>query len=90
MEFTVTINEKDICKAITDVLVNNAVETAERQLFDEGQYGYLRRLYKEDVQGQVRKMLKEHEEEVIHKAILEAAARLARKALPKMMEQASK
>ena len=80
MEIKLTISEEALSQAVMDVLVKDAVDTAEQQLFVDGRYGYMRKVYKDHVQTQMREMLKRHETEILDKAINEAAKIVARKA----------
>lgn len=80
MEIKLTISEEALSQAVMDVLVKDAVDTAEQQLFDDGCYGYMRKVYKDHVQTQMREMLKRHETEILDRAISEAAKIVARKA----------
>lgn len=90
MNIKITIDEKDLEQNVISILTTDAVDRVEQELFGDSRFSGMRKLYKENVQSLVRVMLKEHETEIVEKAVNEAAAILARKALPKMMEQVSK
>ena len=92
MQITLNIDEQAIEQAALNILVDDTVKDMQKGMFGQpgGRYDYMRKLHRENVQREVREMLKQHETEIIDRAVTEAAAILARKALPKMMERLDK
>lgn len=87
MKYNLEIDNSVLEDEIMKCVVGKAVDEIESRIFEGDRYSVLRRLYKENIQKGLREILRAREPEIIEKAVAEAAAILARKALPKVMER---
>lgn len=88
LDFELHVDDSKINEAVTSIIVQNAVDEVQAQLFEGGgRYNTMRKMYRETVQSQVRDLIKKNADAIIEKAVDEAARIIARKALPKLLER---
>lgn len=87
MDITVTINEKDIERAVEDLIINDAVTTIEKSLFKDEYGNYDRRVYIEAIKQNVRELLKEHKDEIVNRAVDYAGVYIGKKGFKKMVDE---
>lgn len=87
MEITIVVNEDDVQKAVTELVIQRALDTVEAQLFGGERYSIIRRLYAEGIKDQTREMLKAHLDDIIDRAVECAGAYIGKKGLKKMIDE---
>lgn len=88
LDFELHVDDSKINEAIANIIVRDAVDEVQVQLFEGGgRYNAMRKMYRETVQSQVRDLIKKNADAIIEKAVDEAARIIARKALPKLLER---
>lgn len=85
MKITVDIPDEEIAEAVKDMLVKNAVDRLEDELYHDS-YARNRYNYREEIKKAIRSLLKEHLDDLSDRAVKAAATSIENRGIKKMME----
>lgn len=87
MKITIEIDEEKIADEVKAVIIRDAVEKIEEDLYHDPYGNINRRVYKDGINEAVRETVKKHFDDIINRAVDYAGEYIGKKGLKKMIDE---
>ena len=86
MKITIDIDEQEIAEAVKELVIKNAVENIEQDIYG-GRGSYSKRVYVDAIKDAVRETVKKHADDIINRAVDAGGLYIGKKGLKKMIDE---
>lgn len=86
MKITIDIDEQEIAEAVKELVIKNAVEEIEHDIYGGKGY-YNRHIYIDAIKDAVRETVKKNAEDIINRAVAAGGLYIGKKGLKKMIDE---
>ena len=87
MKVTIEIDEEKIADAVREIVIQNAVEQIEKDVYGEGYNRYHKHVYVDAIKDAVRETVKKNAEDIIGRAVECGGTYIGKKGLKKMIDE---
>lgn len=89
MKITIEFDEQEIAKKAKEIVVQNAVEQIEKDVYGESYNRYHKHVYVDAIKDAVRETIKKNAEDIIDRGVTYAGEYIGKKGLKKMIDDGS-
>ena len=89
MKITIEIDEQEIAEKAKEIVIQNAIEQIEKDVYGESYNRYQKHVYVDAIKDAVRETVKKNAEDIIDRGVTYAGEYIGKKGLKKMIDDGS-